>query len=67
LRRGIPLSFGALALAALWTRWTPDESARVIVSGSLVALGALAVAATVHRLRHGLVAPAAEGHLSPFL
>jgi NADH-quinone oxidoreductase subunit H len=66
-RRGIPLAIGALVVTALWTRWSPQAAAQLLVSGALVAVAALAAVALVQRLRHGAIAPAADGHLSPFL
>jgi NADH-quinone oxidoreductase subunit H len=66
-RRGLPLAVLALALTALWTRWSPEAAAQLLVSGSLVAVAGFAAVALVQRLRHGVVAPGADGHLSPFL
>jgi NADH-quinone oxidoreductase subunit H len=66
-RRGLPLAVVALAVTALWTRWSPEAAAQLLVSGSLVAVAGFAAVALVQRLRHGVVAPGADGHLSPFL
>jgi NADH-quinone oxidoreductase subunit H len=67
IRRGLPLAVLALAVTALWTRWSPEAAAQLLVSGSLVAVAGFAAVALVQRLRHGVVAPGADGHLSPFL
>jgi len=67
IRRGLPLAVLALVVTALWTRWSPEAAAQLLVSGSLVAVAGFAAVALVHRLRHGVVAPGADGHLTPFL
>jgi NADH-quinone oxidoreductase subunit H len=66
-RRGIPLAILALAATALWLRWSPEGSAQVIVSASLVVATALVAVTIVRRLRHGVFSAGADGHLSPFL
>jgi NADH-quinone oxidoreductase subunit H len=66
-RRGVPLAIGVLAVTALWTRWSPEGAAQLLVSGSLLVVAVLAAVAVVQRLRHGLLAPGADGHLSTFL
>ncbi len=66
-RRELPLALAALGATAAWTRWTPEGAAQLLVSGSLVAIAALVAVAVVHRLRHGVVSPGGDGHLSPFL
>jgi NADH-quinone oxidoreductase subunit H len=66
-RRELPLAIAALGATAAWTRWTPEGAAQLLVSGSLVAIAALVAVAVAHRLRHGVVSPGADGHLSPFL
>ena len=66
-RVALPLAVLALAVTALWTRWSPEAAAQLLVSGSLVAVAGFAAVALVQRLRHGVVAPGSDGHLSPFL
>ncbi len=66
-RRELPLAIAALGATAAWTRWTPEGAAQLLVSGSLVAIGALAAVAVAQRLRHGVLSPGGDGHLSPFL
>ncbi len=66
-RRAVPLAMAALLATAAWTRWSPEGSAQLLVSGSLVALAALAAVVVAQRLRHGLASPGGDGHLSPFL
>lgn len=62
-----PLAAAALAACALWTWWSPPRGSQLLVSGALVALVAIATAALAHRVRHGLLTPGGDGHLSPFL
>jgi NADH-quinone oxidoreductase subunit H len=62
-----PASVLALLAAAAWTWWSPVRAGQLLVSGTLVALAVLAAAAFVHRVRHGLVSPAGDGRVSPFL
>jgi NADH-quinone oxidoreductase subunit H len=62
----VPLSMAAALAAAAWTRWSPPQSAQLIVSVALVALVTLGVAAVAQRVRHGLDA-SVEAHLNPFL
>jgi NADH-quinone oxidoreductase subunit H len=62
-----PLAGATLLAAAAWTWWSPAHAAQLLVSGSLVVGVGAAAAALVHRLRHGMLAPAADGRLSPFL
>jgi len=62
-----PLAAAALAASALWTWWSPPHASQLLVSGALVALVAIAAVALGHRVRHGLLAPGGDGHLSPFL
>ncbi len=66
-RYAIPSSVAGLLATAAWTRWSPEGAAQLLVSGSLVALAALAALVVVQRLRHGLLSPGGDGHLSPFL
>ena len=66
-RREIPLAVAALVATAAWTRWSPEGAAQLLVSGSLVASAALAAVVVAQRLRHGVVSPGGDGHLSPFL
>ena len=66
-RRELPLAIAALAATAAWTRWSPEGASQLLVSGSLVALAALAAVVIVQRLRHGVLSPGGDGHLSPFL
>ncbi|HEX8790209.1 MAG TPA: NADH-quinone oxidoreductase subunit H [Polyangiaceae bacterium] len=65
--RTAPLALATLLAAAAWTWWSPAHAAQLLVSGSLVVAVAAAAAALTHRLRHGMLAPAADGRLSPFL
>jgi NADH-quinone oxidoreductase subunit H len=62
----VPLSLAALAGAAAWTWWSPARATQLLVSGSLVALVALAGAAVAGRLRRAL-GPEESAHLSAFL
>ncbi len=62
-----PLAGATLLAAAAWTWWSPAHAAQLLISGSLVVGVGAAAAALVHRLRHGMLAPAADGRLSPFL
>ena len=66
-RRGVPLALVALVATAAWTRWSLEGAAQLLVSGSLVAVAALAAVVVVQRLRHGVLSPGGDGHLSPFL
>jgi NADH-quinone oxidoreductase subunit H len=66
-RRGVPLALVALVATAAWTRWSLEGAAQLLVSGSLVAVAALAAIVIVQRLRHGVLSPGGDGHLSPFL
>jgi NADH-quinone oxidoreductase subunit H len=66
-RREVPLAIAALLVTAAWTRWSPEGAAQLLVSGSLVAIAALAAVVVVQRLRHGVLSPGGDGHLSPFL
>ena len=66
-RRGVPMAIVALAMTALWNRWSPEGSAQLFVSGSLVAAAGLAGIVVLRRLHHGVFAAGADGHLSPFL
>ena len=66
-RRELPLAIAALLATAAWTRWSPEGAAQLLVSGSLVAIAALAAVVVVQRLRHGVLSPGGDGHLSPFL
>ncbi len=63
----VPLSVGSFAMTAAWSWWSPERAVELLVSGSLVAIAGLAAVASVQRVRHGLVSPGADGHLSPFL
>jgi NADH-quinone oxidoreductase subunit H len=63
---GLPLALVVLGLTVGWTRWSGEGTAQALVSGCLVAAAAVAAVAVVHRLRHGVLAPGADG-LSPFL
>lgn len=63
---GAPLALATALAAAAWTWWSPAHAAQLLVSGSLVVVVAAAAAALAHRLRHGMLAPAADGRLSPF-
>jgi NADH-quinone oxidoreductase subunit H len=62
-----PVAGATLLAAAAWTWWSPAHAAQLLISGSLVVGVGAAGAALVHRLRHGMLAPAADGRLSPFL
>lgn len=62
-----PASLAALAAAAAWTWWSPSPPAQSLASGALVCLVALVAASLLVRLRHGLVSPAGDGRVSPFL
>ena len=62
-----PLSMGVLLASAAWSWWSPVGPAQLLVSGTLVAAVGLGTLALAQRVRHGLGAPGAEGHLSPFL
>jgi NADH-quinone oxidoreductase subunit H len=62
-----PLSAAALVATAAWTWWSPTRAAQLLVSGSLVAAVGLAGLALAQRVRHGLLSPGGDGHLSPFL
>ena len=62
-----PLAGATLLAAAAWTWWSPAHAAQLLISGSLVVGVGAAAAALVHRQRHGMLAPAADGRLSPFL
>jgi NADH-quinone oxidoreductase subunit H len=66
-RRGGPLAVAALAMTALWNRWSPEGPAQLFASGSLVAAAGLAGIVVLRRLHHGVFAAGADGHLSPFL
>jgi NADH-quinone oxidoreductase subunit H len=66
-RREVPLAIGALLATAAWTRWSPPGAEQLLISGSLVATAGLAAVVVVQRLRHGVVSPGGDGHLSPFL
>jgi NADH-quinone oxidoreductase subunit H len=65
--RWLPLALAALAVSAAWTWWSPADALQSLVSGALVAAAVLAAVAAAHRLRHALVAPASDGHMSTFL
>jgi NADH-quinone oxidoreductase subunit H len=65
--RGAPLALATALAAAAWTWWSPAHAAQLLVSGSLVVAVAAAAAALANRLRHGMLAPAADGRLSPFV
>ncbi len=65
--RLLPLSVLALVATAAWTWWSPGRAAQLLVSGSLVMLGGFVGLALAQRLRHGQLAPGADGHLSPFI
>jgi NADH-quinone oxidoreductase subunit H len=65
-----PLSLGCLAGAAAWTWWSPTRATQVLVSGSLVALAALAAAALGGGILRALGRPddlRGDGQLSAFL
>lgn len=62
-----PFAAVTLLAAAAWSWWSPAHAAQLLVSGSLVVAVGAAAAALAHRLRHGMLAPAADGRLSPFL
>jgi NADH-quinone oxidoreductase subunit H len=63
----LPLAIAALGWTAAWTRWSPEGGVQPLVSGSLVAIAALVAMAIVQRLRHAVLSPGGDGHLSPFL
>jgi NADH-quinone oxidoreductase subunit H len=63
----LPAALAALLATAAWTWWSPARAAQLLVSGSLVAFVALLGLALVHRVRHGLLSPLGDGHVSPFL
>jgi NADH-quinone oxidoreductase subunit H len=65
--RWLPLSLAALVATAVWTWWSPTEALQSMVSGALVAAVVLGAIAVAHRLRHALVVPASDGHVSAFL
>ncbi|MDP8999338.1 MAG: hypothetical protein M3O46_04430, partial [Myxococcota bacterium] len=62
-----PVSLVALAATAAWTWWSPPPAVQLLASMSLVIAVGFAVAAVAHRLHHGLMSPAGDAHLSPFL
>jgi NADH-quinone oxidoreductase subunit H len=66
-RYALPSAVAGLLATAAWTRWSPEGAAQLLVSGSLVALAALVAVVVVQRVRHGLLSPGGDGHLSPFL
>jgi hypothetical protein len=63
----LPLAIAAFSLTAAWMRWSLPGGAQLLVSGSLVSIAVLAAVAIVQRLRHGVLSPGGDGHLSPFL
>ena len=63
----IPLALASFAMTAAWNWWRPERAVEVLVSGSLVAIAGLAGLAAIQRVRHGILSPGGDGHLSPFL
>jgi NADH-quinone oxidoreductase subunit H len=63
----VPLALLSLALTAVWTWWGPERAVELLVSGSLLAVVAIAIVAGAQRLRHGVLSPGGDGHLSPFI
>ena len=57
----------SLAVTAAWTRWSPEAAAQLLVSGSLVAVAALAAVAGRSAPAARRALPGGDGHLSPFL
>jgi hypothetical protein len=54
-------------MTAAWTWWSPTHAAQLLASGAMVAVAVLVVGAVAHRIRYGVVSPAGDGHVSPFL
>jgi NADH-quinone oxidoreductase subunit H len=65
--RLVPLSLASFAMTAAFGWWSPERAVELLVSASLVAVVALAGMAAIQRVRHGLLSPGGDGHLSPFL
>lgn len=63
----VPLAIGSLVAVGAWARWGPPAPIQWMCSGALVLVAALVAVAIGHRLRDGLMSPAADAHLSPFL
>jgi NADH-quinone oxidoreductase subunit H len=70
-RRAVPVQLALAATATLasagWTVWSGVRGLQPLTSGVLVVVSVVALAALVHRVRHGLGSPAADGHVTPFL
>jgi hypothetical protein len=58
------IAFGAVAL---WSRLSPPSAVQQVTSGALLIGFILTAAATVHRLRQGILSGPTEARLSPFL
>jgi NADH-quinone oxidoreductase subunit H len=65
--RLVPVAILVVAASAAWSRWGPAGAAQLLVSAALVAAVSLGALAMAQRVRHGLLAPGADGRLSPFL
>jgi NADH-quinone oxidoreductase subunit H len=65
--RLLAVALAAFAATAAWNGWGPAPAEQLLFSLSLMAAVVLAGFALGHRLRHALVSPSADGHLSPFL
>jgi NADH-quinone oxidoreductase subunit H len=63
----VPLAVGSLVAVGAWARWGPPAPIQWLCSGALVLVAALAAVAIGHRLLDGLMSPAADAHLNPFL
>jgi NADH-quinone oxidoreductase subunit H len=65
--RLLPISLVALLAAAAWTWWSPSRATQQLVSGGLLALTLLAAVMVARQLRYGLLSPAGDGRVNPFL
>lgn len=63
----VPLAIGSLVAVGAWSRWGPPAPIQWLCSSALVLVTALVSIAIGHRLLDGLMSPAADAHLSPFL
>jgi hypothetical protein len=63
----LPVGLATFGASALWSFWSPPHAIEVAIPGCLLICGALAAAALLVRMRHGLVSLAGEARLSPFL
>jgi len=62
-----PAGLATFGLGALWSFWSPRAATQATLTGALLIAAVLGVAALAQRLRHGLLSPANEVRLSPFL